>query len=131
MNRREFLKQTSAAVAGVGTAAAVLSSVAPCLGAGYQRVVLVSDPADSVATSTPVLWALGQLRASLARRQIEVQVASQLTDVPESSPCVFAAGKQRPVALEVLARSRLEWPSTPECLALASGRVSRRSLLLA
>lgn len=65
VNRREFLKHTSlAAGMAAGRSAAV----------GADRSVsIIVDPADRVASSAPVKWAIGQLQAALEAKSISVR----------------------------------------------------------
>jgi len=136
MNRRQFLKQASTALASASTGAAVLSSTLSCRGAESgaappRKLTILYDPDDAIAHSPQVQWAVGQLKASLDRRRVPVQVVNDLPNVPKSAICILAAGKDQRLAREVLAHSHLRLPSLAESLALASGKAGGRKVSLA
>jgi hypothetical protein len=69
VNRREFLKQTS-------LAAGIAAGGGSAMGANRSVSILV-DPADRVASSAPVKWAIGQLRAALGAKGVAVRPSAE------------------------------------------------------
>jgi len=136
MTRREFLRQAGVVVAGATAGAAALhpassSGSVQARALASAAVAILVDPADPVANVGPARWALEQLREALVQRQIAVQTADRMADIPPASHCLLAAGDEHPLAREILARASVDLPSVPESLAMASGRTGGRSVLLA
>src|SRR5215471_11078915 len=97
MTRREFLKNALAAGAGTAAVASAMGASGTLIrDASSVVVAIVSDPADSVANSGPVRWAVEELCSSLAERQISVQRATKIEDARKEVPCVVITGSDQP-----------------------------------
>jgi len=114
MHRRSFLQAAS------GIAAL------PILGAEQAVSILPHQ-----ISTAPPQWAAEELRKALAGRGVNVTVRKSLSDVPRGEFCVVAAHFSAPLAQEVLKRARLTGSAEPEALAIATGQVSGRPVLLA
>jgi hypothetical protein len=125
LNRREFLFKTGVAASLAATASPL--RLAAAMLAHRQGVVILSDPADPVAASSPAKWAVGQLREALATRGFDVRITTKLEDVDPGELCVLAAGAQSAWAREIGTLP----PDTPESLALVPGKIGSREILLA
>src|SRR5215471_11370837 len=91
MTRREAMKVAGLAGAGLLTTDGLI------VGAdGGQRVAIVCDPADPVASAAPARWAVGQLRDALSARGVAVRLCSQAGEVAAGDTCVVA-GSPRPL----------------------------------
>lgn len=102
-NRRQFIGAAgSLGALGVSSAAAL-------------EVSLVVDPADPVASTPPVQWAIGTLADSLAARGITVPKYERLTAAPAGKLCIVAAGSPA--------------SSVPESLEITPGRVDGKTIL--
>src|SRR5690349_2187144 len=105
LTRREFLKRTSTALATVGTGivACAGNSLAVEIGSSPSgNVAIIADPADPVANSKAAQWAIAELKESLNRRQITVQIVRRIADVPTTAQSVLAAGAEQSLAREIL-----------------------------
>jgi hypothetical protein len=132
VTRREFLKRTASAVAGAGAVAAAGHCPAEEIAGGPSAIVaIVADPTDPVANAGPAQWAIGQLKESLAQRQITAEIIRRIEDVPATARCVLAAGSEQPLAREILDRAQMDPPQAAESLALVHGRAGARAVLLA
>src|SRR2546423_10757629 len=95
------------------------------------RVVIISDPADPVASGIAGQWAVGQLRDALSARTVPVNTAARLEDAPAASRCVLAAGKSNVAATRLAAAAGITLPAAPESVALLPADFGGRSVLLA
>jgi hypothetical protein len=123
MERRTFLRQT--AVAGV-----VGLLPLPAL-AQTSRVRLIVDPADPIATSAPVRWAAERLQAALALKGVEAQIAGSLDGTATGDTPIVLASSGNELAQRVLGTAGVTIPDGPESLALISGSLDGRPVLLA
>jgi hypothetical protein len=94
-------------------------------------VAIIADPADPIANAKAAQWALAELKQSLNRRQITVQLVPRIADAPTTAQLVLAAGTEQSLARAIFNAARLDSPQRVEALALASGRAGGRSVLLA
>ncbi|MGH2370347.1 MAG: hypothetical protein ACRDI2_19400, partial [Chloroflexota bacterium] len=81
-------------------------------------VSLVRDAADPVASQGPVLWAMAQLRDTLAAKGIAVQ-EQDAGEPGAGAVTILVAGPTSRQAQEVLGAAGLSLPEVPEALALA------------
>lgn len=119
-NRRQFLLSLGAATA-----------LSRCGGSRPQAVSLIVDPEDPVASSPPGGWALQQLQESLGRHPLEIRRHPELAGAPPGDLCIVAAGSASPAARQILEGAGASPPAGPESLALVSGTLSGRPVLLA
>jgi len=131
MNRREFLKQSGLAIAAGGVFGCADTAAPVVRSPDTRKVVIVSDPADVVASNPAAQWATGQLRRMLVARQLDVHVGRDLRDVPDGAICIVAAGAQAPITSEILKKQRASISDLPESLAISPGAVGEKTVLLA
>jgi hypothetical protein len=127
--RRHFIKKTglaTAAVAGVGLLQFPVSA-----GENKPGIALVFDKSDAVVTQPPVQWAVEQLCDALAARGVAAQIFQSLNEALPSQVCVFVAGRASRLAQQLLDAAGISLPDVPEALALARGKIGKRTILLA
>ena len=96
-----------------------------------RSVAILRSPADDLAASGPVGWALEQLRQALDARGIRTDVVEQLSGAPADTLCIAAAGPATSMVGDLLERAGTRVPRSPEALALVPGQVAGRDVLLA
>jgi len=84
IQRRDFLKLVGA------TTICGLAHSAEAQGEG--RVIIVVDATNPVASSEPVVWAVGKLQKTFAARSINCDVAHSLEQAKGAALCVVVAG---------------------------------------
>ncbi len=126
MDRRDFLR------AGLAGGAVALT---PRLGAPEMpradRVALVVDPSDLVATAKAPQWALGELEEALGRAGASVRTIARLAQARDGERCVVVSGASAAAIREPLARTRATIANVPEALAIANARLGGRDVLVA
>ena len=128
LNRREFLKRAGLALGATSTG--WLTEVGAAATGETRGVVIVSDPADPVATAAPARWAIGQLQAALAARGIGVRLDDALGGSALRNICVLAAGSGDAAAREAGGKANVTLPEAAESLALVPGAGRSRPTLL-
>jgi len=98
---------------------------------GGKSISIVSDPADPVASSDPVRWAVQELSHALAQHGIRVRQLNSLERSPRVDICIVASGRNVPPASAILNQAALSVADSPECLALASLQYEGRPILFA
>src|SRR5579871_2416948 len=135
INRREFLTQTTSALAGLqGAALASAPADAAIPGATRQSsesVALLWDSEDTTAASAPAQWAIRQIEAALTARGFAPRRCERLEQARAGEILLAATGPASPLAHTLLQSAGLAVLSGPEALALVRGRAEGRSLLLA
>lgn len=126
INRRDFLKRTSAA-AGIGALGVPVASAA----AVQRGVALIIDPGDTVAASAPAGWAVQELRQALTARQIAVETAGSLDQVRTAATRIRIAGIASPAAQDLLRRADMTITAASESLALVPSSDADGAILLA
>ena len=120
LQRRDFLK-----LAGATT----VCSLAPAaMAAPSQRISILLDPSDSIASSAPVTWAAGKLREALAAREILCEIVASPEKMKGSSTCVVAAGPASQLARGSPRAAGDRMP--PESVRLAPGKLGKTPALL-
>jgi hypothetical protein len=126
MDRRSFLR---AGLAGGAFA------VAPLFGARSparaDRVALVVDPADTIATANAPQWALGELEDALGQAGAAVRTIARLAQARDGERCVVASSMAMAAARDGLGRVQTTIPDGPEALAIANARIGSRDALVA
>jgi hypothetical protein len=126
MDRRSFLR---AGLAGGAFAAVPLFGVRQP--ARADRIALVVDPGDTIATAKAPQWALGELEEALGRAGAAVRTIARVAQARDGERCVVASGASMPVAQDALTRARAAIASAPEALAIANARIGGRDALVA
>jgi hypothetical protein len=126
LNRRDFLKQTTAA-AGIGA----FGHPAPVAAAARGCVVLVVDPDDAVAGSAPVRWAINALRDACEVRRLPVGMAASLDRAAAGTMRILVAGAAAPSAQAAQRRAGIAVASGAEALALVPVVDGEEPVLLA
>src|SRR5437879_1502267 len=93
MRRRTFLKH-----AGVATGVTASHS----LTGASQRVSLIVDPRDPIASSAPPGWAVRELRAALEARGVAAQIYPRPSEAPTGDRRVIIAGGNSSSARQIL-----------------------------
>lgn len=125
LNRRRFV-QTAGSLAAVIAVEPITLSAARIPG-----VSIVVDASDSVASSEPATWAAKQLEKSLTGQQVKVSRAATLAEAPAGDLCVLVSGGKSLVARDLLKKSGGAATGVPESLAIVSGSVGARKVVLA
>ncbi|HWA09672.1 MAG TPA: hypothetical protein VG838_09500 [Opitutaceae bacterium] len=123
MNRREFLAKTGMTAAAVG----LLSKSFGADAARPASVAIVCDPSDPVAASKPARWAAEQLQQALTARGFTVKLCARLDEAAPGDLCVVAAGPASALARD----TGVTAASDSEALAIGSGRIGQREVLVA
>ena len=84
-----------------------------------------------MASSPPATWAIDELRQALEGAGARATVKTSLQQIVDGNRCILVAGAESPAAKEVLEGAGAPAPNRPESLALTSGSVSGRDVLLA
>jgi hypothetical protein len=92
-----------------------------------RGVSIVCDPRDPISSAPPARWATEQLRLALAQRGIAVRVCDRLDEAGPADLCVVAVGAASAAARD----AAIGAPTEPEALALATGRLGGRDVLIA
>ena len=98
------------------------------LAVGAEGVTIVLDGSDPMVLSSPVKWAVEELRDSLTRRGITAAVAPERPNTLAHH--LVVAGPKSPLAARFMANAGLSLLPGPESLALVPGSFEGRSALL-
>lgn len=123
-NRRRFLQ-----TAGGITALGVTSSRR--LAAAGTAVTIVTDPADTIASSAPCTWALRELERAFEQAEIPVTHADNISRAAAGNLCIAIAGSNSAVAQGLLGKAGATVPSVPEALAIVSAATGPSKVTLA
>lgn len=93
-------------------------------------VALVADSADPVVAAAPVQWAIGELRAALEAREVQVIVAPRLSDAPEGFDRILLSGPNG-AARDPLRRADVRLGQGAESLALFRTESGEAGMLVA
>jgi hypothetical protein len=124
-NRRSFVKTVTTAAA---------STALPLYGLNTAEggtVALVVNPADTVAASPPVMWALDHLTRALTAKGIAVRRISDLASSDKVDLILIAASSKVAMAAQLLSTAGVSVADVSEALALVSRRESGQATLLA
>jgi hypothetical protein len=102
-----------------------------CNSAALEKLSLIVDSSDPVASAQPSQWALGQFRDALENQGVSSSIYSQIEDAPADVPCILVAGSTHKQGIALLDKQALVIPQTPEALGLVEGDIDGRSALLA
>jgi len=127
--RRQFIKKTGIATAVV--AGAGLLPFRVHAGVESASISIVLDDSDPLIKQIPVQWATQQLQDALIARGVNAQVREKLEQVPSSQECIFVAGTKSNLARQALEASETPLAEGPECLALARGKIDKRTVIVA
>ena len=125
-SRRDFLQMAALSLGALGAGSS--AAARPAAGTGIS---LIADPADSVASSQPAVFAMQQLMSAIKRQGVPVRRFESAEQAPSSDFCIGAAGADSFFAAEMLRRAGLSMPNTAECLGLFPSVHNQRNLLLA
>jgi len=126
--RRQFIKKTGLATAAVSVGAFRLPVYA---GENRPAVSIVLDGRDAMAQQPPVQWAVEQLGEALAARGVLSRICASLDVAPPSAEYILLAGRAAIAARQVLDAAKISLSDVAEALALARGKIGKRSVLLA
>src|SRR5215471_17923198 len=118
LNRREFIQ--------AATSFAALSAI----GIRKRSLSLVVPQDDPTANQPAASWAINELQHSLAARGVTAEIKADISQTKRGDFCILAAGDKSPLTAQVLGK-RVVISETPEALAIASGTINERRVLLA
>jgi hypothetical protein len=130
LTRRAFIQKTAAVSSGA-TAISLLRVSAAVVAPDAPGVALVTDPLDPASREPAVLWVLDYFADVLAAQKISVKRPATIGQVAKDDFCVLAASSGSNEALEALFAAHVSFPSLPESLALALGKVQGRKAAIA
>lgn len=125
--RRQFLGSTAAAAVLTGSGAL---TAAVGTETGHAEVALIADEADAELKQPPVQWAIGELQGSLKTRGITALRRSSPEQASREALVLLLAGGNSPRARQILQAGGVALPRSAESLALVSGRIADRPVLL-
>jgi hypothetical protein len=96
-----------------------------------RKVSIITDPADPVAGSLPVQWAVKELETSLQSHGIIVRRYEKPGKTISGDINIIVAGSDSPLALKLLKETGANIPSVPEALGLLPVKSVGRQFLLA
>jgi hypothetical protein len=123
IHRREFFRR--AALAGGALACGAGAEAQP---PGVASLVL--NPADGVASASPVLWAAQELQRALADSGRTVNRRDRPEDAPADEFCVIVSDRRAAIAVAALKAASVVAPDDPESLAMLATKVAARQALL-
>ena len=119
LNRREFIQ--------AATSFAALNAI----GARDRSLSIVVPEDDAIANLPAARWAISELQHSLAARRLNAEFHQDLSQAKRGDFCIVAAGARSPLAGTVLRGSGAVISKAPESLAIATGIINERKVLLA
>jgi hypothetical protein len=125
-SRRDFLQMAAFSLSAIGA-----RTFATAQSAARTGISLIVDPADSVASSQPAVFAIQQLMSAITKHDIPVRRFQSAEQAPSSDLCIAAAGAGSSLAVEALGNAGISMPDTPECLGLLPSVHKHRNLQLA
>jgi len=127
-SRRGFLQMAALSLGVLGA-----RSAGPAQSAAGTGISLIADPADSVASSQPAVFAMQQLISGITRHDIPVRRFESLEQAPSSDLYIVAAGADSSFAADTLRKAgmAMPMPNTPEWLGLLPSVHNHRNFLLA
>jgi hypothetical protein len=123
VSRRQFVKLTG--ISAIGISSFGISELYT-LG-----VSVISDPADPVAGSHQVQWAVKELTGSLQTQGIIVSRYEMPAKAKSNNINIIVAGSESPLALKLLKEAKVNVPSVPEALGLVPVKSGGKKYLLA
>jgi hypothetical protein len=123
VSRRQFLKIT-----GITTLGLPFASLAEFRAHG---ICIISDPADSIAASSPVQWAIAELSGSLKNKGINVNRFEQLAQADAGSLSIVVANSRSPIGVKLLKEAKTAVPEQGEALGLVPIQSPGGNILLA
>jgi hypothetical protein len=121
LNRREFIRTTAGAAAGVAVGLPTGIALAKD---GTHGVAVIVDPADTVASSAPARWAADEIVRELTERGLAAGVFASATEAPAGHLQIYSANASSPDASAALKASRVRCEDVPEALALCQNKDS-------
>jgi hypothetical protein len=122
VSRRHFMKM--AGITALGVSSFGLSDF-------YAKgVTIISDPADLIAGSPPVQWALKELEESLTSRRINVYRCEKLSLAKAGDLCIVVSGSDSSIAGRLLKAGKTTIPALPEALGLVPVNSAGKQVLL-
>lgn len=122
--RRQFLKQSSLAVAGLAISSKLGTDLFAAEATGVSIIVAADD---SVAGSAPPQWAISQLKQAIEASGAAVRILSGISQAPASDLVVVVGLRMSALASQIGGNI----PATREAMALVPGTLSGRQVVLA
>ena len=121
LSRRDFLQLSAGSLGALSASSGVNGQPG-----GRKTVSLVVDPADPVASSTPVALAVRELGDALAQQGLLLQQFPSVPESPANQVCIAVASPGAPLASTTLQRGAVQEPSSPDSFAIAPSEFDRR-----
>ncbi len=112
-SRRDFIQLSALSLAALSTNSALGLPFT-----GNSTVCLVAQPDDPIASAPAAVWAVKELGQALIRRGVTLKTATSLEDAPSADVYIVAAASAMPLASGIVKNARVNFPRTPESLAL-------------
>jgi len=96
-----------------------------------KKVTITVDAEDAVGRQRPVRWAIGELRQSLVRQGVAVELRDRIEQSDATAVPIIAASASSAAIRDMLPKGGPVVPRIPEALALVPVSVGGRSALLA
>lgn len=123
IGRRKFLGNAVLA-SGLG----LVKGLAP---SSTTKVGILVDPEDPVAGAAPAKWAAAELENSLSKRGVAVNRHTRFDRHAEFDLWIVVSGTNRTLARQLLQKAGVVMPKHDESLALVSGKLYGKDVLLA
>lgn len=123
IDRREFL--TGVAWAGS------LGRVKRLVVGSSPRVAILTDPEDPLAAAPPVVWATRELEKAVSTQGISVSGLKRFDFSGAFDLYIVVSGTNRDRAQHLLRDAKVSMPASAEALALVSGKIAGKEVLLA
>jgi len=101
------------------------------IGTRQRSLCILVPEGDTIANQPAARWAVRELQQALEARSVSVQLHEQISQTRRGELCIIAAGATSSLAAQVLRQSRSAISDAPEALAIASGNLNERRILLA
>jgi hypothetical protein len=121
LSRRDFLQLSAGSLGALSASSGVNGQPG-----GRKTVSLVVDPADPVASSTPVALAVRELGDALAQQGLLLQQFPSVPESPANQVCIAVASPGAPLASTTLQRGAVQEPSFPGSFAIAPSEFDHR-----
>lgn len=123
IGRRKFL--------GNAFLASGLGLVKELVPSSTTKVAILVDPADQLASAPPAKWAAAELEKSLSTRGVAVDRLTRFDRHAEFDLWIAVSGTNRALARQLLRKAGVVMPKHDESLALVSGKLYGKDVLLA
>jgi hypothetical protein len=119
LNRRDFLRSTAVAAAGVAVGLSAGSTFADDATRGVSVIV---DPNDAIASLAAARWAADELVRALTEQKVAARIFANVAEAPANHLRIMASGIASPSAAAALNAAGARVEAVPEALALCQSK---------